>query len=275
MSGDGILSGRIDLDGPRRGRNAPPRPVEARPGLALVERATGARVTLVRYAEPMVEVRDVLGGMRRIRHQPGGFAIDGTPVTLTPHRSPAAGGASVTASGSVVGPRRPARMARAGRLLVEGVHDAELVERVWGDDLRHEGVVVECLDGMDDLAAQVAAYRPGPGRRLGVLLDHVVSGSKETRAARAVAGDAHVLVAGHPYVDVWAAVKPAAIGIAAWPEVPRGTAWKDGVLAALGVDEEPGRFWRRVLASVGDWRDLETPLVNAVERLIDFVTEPA
>ena len=52
-------------------------------------------------------------------------------------------------------------MARASRILVEGVHDAELVEKVWGDDLRVEGVVVERLDGMDHLAA-VVAFRPGP-----------------------------------------------------------------------------------------------------------------
>ena len=33
-------------------------------------------------------------------------------------------------------------------------------------------------------------------------------------------------------------------------------------------------MWRRILASVSSYRDVETPLINAVERLIDFVTEP-
>src|ERR1700681_4864742 len=85
----------------------------------------------------------------------------------------------VSGSRAVVGAR--ARVARASRILVEGVHDAELVERVWGDDLRVEGVVVERLDGIDDLAAEIAAFGPAPGRRVGVLVDHLVPGTKESK----------------------------------------------------------------------------------------------
>ena len=80
---------------------------------------------------------------------------------------------------------------------MEGIHDAELVEKVWGDDLREVGVVVERLDGMDDLTDVVRDLDPGPGRRLGVLLDHLVDGSKETRAAADVRHP-HVLVTGTP-----------------------------------------------------------------------------
>jgi hypothetical protein len=149
------------------------------------------------------------------------------------------------------------------------VHDAELGERVWGDDLRIEGIVVERLDGADHLEETVAALAPGPGARVGVLLDHLVPGSKEERLARAITHP-HVLVTGTPYVDVWQAVRPAAVGIDAWPEVPRGTDWKTGVCDALGLGD-PTAFWRRVLASVASWRDLEQPLVRAVEELIDFV----
>jgi hypothetical protein len=190
----------------------------------------------------------------------GGVDLRGGRVSLTER----------TASGSraVVGAR--ARVARASRILVEGVHDAELVERVWGDDLRVEGVVVERLDGADHLDGVVGAFAPGPGRRLGVLLDHLVSGTKEARLAAAVR-HAHVLVTGTPFVDVWEAVRPAAVGIDAWPSVPMGTPWKDGVCAALGVTDAR-RFWRHILDSVNDWKDLETPFVSAVERLIDFVT---
>lgn len=177
----------------------------------------------------------------------------------------------MTASGSVAVTGARARVARASRILVEGVHDAELVERVWGDDLRVEGVVVERLDGIDDLAGVVARFGPAPGARLGVLVDHLVPGSKEAHLAAAVAHP-HVLVTGTPYVDVWEAVKPAAVGIPAWPEVPRGVDWKTGVCARLGVD--PAGMWRRILASVRSYADLEPPLVGAVERLIDFVTEP-
>jgi hypothetical protein len=174
-----------------------------------------------------------------------------------------------TASGSraVVGAR--ARVARTSRILVEGVHDAELVEKVWGDDLRVEGVVVERLDGADHLEDVVRGFAPGPDRRLGVLLDHLVAGSKEARLAAAVRHP-HVLVTGTPYVDVWAAVRPTAAGIAAWPDVPKGIPWKEGVCGALGVGD-PRAFWRRLLASVSDWKDLEQPFVNAVERLVDFV----
>ncbi|CAN5226589.1 hypothetical protein BH20ACT3_BH20ACT3_05700 [soil metagenome] len=64
------------------------------------------------------------------------------------------------------------------------------------------------------------------------------------------------------------------LGIAAWPTVPRGEPWKEGVLARLGVDAEPGRFWRHILGKVDSWTELEPALIGAVEALIDFVTEP-
>jgi hypothetical protein len=163
-----------------------------------------------------------------------------------------------------------AQVARGSRIWVEGVHDAALVERVWGDDLRIEAVVVEPLDGIDDLAGAVRAFAPTRERRLGVLVDHLVPGSKESRI---VAGVTHpdVRVLGHPYVDVWQAVKPAAVGIRAWPDVPRGEDWKTGICRRLGWGE-PRDGWRRVLGAVDSYADLEVPLLKAVEELIDFVT---
>jgi hypothetical protein len=164
-------------------------------------------------------------------------------------------------------------VARTSRIWVEGIHDAELVEKVWGDDLRAEGIVVERLDGIDHLAEAVAGFGPGPGARLGVLVDHLIPGSKEARLA-AAAGGAHVLVTGTPFVDVWQAVRPRAAGIDRWPEVPRGQPWKEGICSALGVAD--GReMWRRLLGSVCTYADLEPSLVGAVERLVDFVTESA
>jgi hypothetical protein len=133
-------------------------------------------------------------------------------------------------------------------------------------------VVVEPLDGIDELASQVRNFGPGPGRRLGVLVDHLVPGSKESRIVAAV-NSPDVLVTGHPYVDVWQAVKPSALGIPGWPVVPPGRPWKEGVCAALGV-AEPAQMWRRILSRVDSFHDVETPLINAVERLIDFVTAP-
>ena len=126
------------------------------------------------------------------------------------------------------------------------------------------------LSCIDDLAGAVAQFRPTVERRLGVLVDHLVAGSKETRTAAKVAGP-HVLVTGHPYVDVWQAVRPELLGIRAWPEVPPGTDWKSGVCAVLGWGE-PAEGARRVLGAVRGYRDLETPLITAVEQLIDFVT---
>jgi hypothetical protein len=266
---DGILSGPIDLDGRRRGPVAPTR-VPARPGLVIVDRRTKATYRVRSLAGAVLQVEDRAGMVRKVRNEPGVFAVDGVAVELVPAGAGAPAAAARTASGSVASDRG-AQVARASRILVEGVHDAELVEHVWGDDLRHEGIVVERLDGMDHLDRAVRDFRPGPGRRLGVLLDHLVDGSKEARAAALVRSE-HVLVTGHPYVDVWAAIRPAAVGIASWPDVPLGRPWKEGVCEALGVPD-PRAFWKRVLRSVRDWRDLETPLVTAVERLLDFVGE--
>ena len=268
---DGILSGPIDLDAPG-GRPRPKlRAVPAEPGVVLTERATGVKLVVVRFAAGTVTVRDGFGEVRPLRDHPGRFAVDGEPVTLVPAASTSQA-ATRTASGSVAAAGRPAQVAKASRILVEGIHDAELVERVWGDDLRHEGIVVERLDGADHLDAELRAIRPGPGRRLGVLLDHLVEGSKESRIA-AGARSEHVLVVGHPYVDIWQAVRPGVVGIDAWPEVPRGEEWKAGVCDRLGWGD-PRDAWRRIRGSVSSWTDLETPLVNAVERLIDFVAEP-
>ena len=266
----GLLAGPID--GPAKLKVAYPE-VTAVAGLRAAHRASGFSGVVARCERDGVVLRGVTGMERVFPYTAGAFDVDGRAVTLVaprPSRSPLPG---TTASGSLAVGRRPARVARAGRILVEGVHDAELVERVWGDDLRVEGVVVERLDGIDVLADVVARFGPGPGRRLGVLVDHLVAGSKEARLAAGVEGP-DVLVTGTPFVDVWEAVRPAAVGLSAWPEVPRGEHWKTGVCRRLGVGDPP-LMWRRILSSVRTYADLEPALVGAVERLIDFVTEPA
>jgi hypothetical protein len=179
----------------------------------------------------------------------------------------------VTASGSVAVAGVKAQVAKAGRIWVEGVHDAALVERIWGDDLRIEGVVVEPLDGIDDLAGAVRSFQPSARQRLGVLVDHLVPGSKESRIVAAVTHP-DVLVTGHPYIDVWQAVKPERVGLREWPVIPPGRGWKEGICEAVGV-REPADMWRRILSSVNSYKDVETPLINSMERLIDFVTAPA
>jgi len=264
---DGVLSGPVD--GPARVRAQYPE-VEATPGLKVEHRGSRFGGVVLRVERDGVVIRGRSGQDRVFRFAPGAFDVDRRAVTLVRPKPAATPAPARTASGSVA-VDTSARVARASRILVEGVHDAELVEKVWGDDLRVEGVVVERLDGADHLADVVAGFGPAPGRLLGVLLDHLVDRSKEARLAAAVRHP-HVLVTGHPYVDVWQGIKPAAAGITAWPDVPPGRPWKEGVCAALGVDE-PGAFWRQLLGRVRTYADLEPPLVGAVERLIDFVTE--
>ena len=265
-----------------RGRTARPAPAEA--GLVVEEVTTGWVGAVVRVEKSggmhVVVLEDRHGRTRTFPLGPG-FWVDGEPVELTAPARPAAPAAPTrTASGSVAVPGARARVARGGRIWVEGRHDAELVEKVWGDDLRLEGVVVELLDGADHLPDAVAEFAPGPGRRLGVLLDHLVPGTKEARLAADAARRARpgsLLVLGHPYVDVWQAVRPERVGLAAWPVVERGREWKHGVLEGLGWPHgdqaDVAQGWQRILRSVRDYRDLEPSLLGRMEELIDFVTQ--
>jgi hypothetical protein len=279
--GKGILGGPIDLDGPKRGPKAYPR-VEAVAGLEVEERGSGVRGTVVSLSKGIVTIRGRDGRDRQARLRDGAFMVKGRQVTLVPARPAAAQAATArrTASGSIAVPGASARIARASRILVEGLHDAELVEKVWGDDLRIEGVVVEPLEGADHLAEVVRSFGPRSGRRLGILLDHLVSNSKESRIAAGV-DHPDVLVTGHPYVDIWAAVRPKVIGLPAWPDIPRGEDWKTGMCRRVGArlgggaEADPRIFWKRLLGSVNSWTDLEPGLVGAVEQLIDFVTAPS
>src|SRR5215217_5384516 len=126
-------------------------------------------------------------GRRRSFPLGPGFLLEGRPVVLAaPVTRPGPAVERRTASGSVAVHGARARVARESRIFVEGRHDAELVEKVWGDDLRVAGVVVEHLGGVDDLAGRLRSFGPGPGRRVGVLVDHLVPGSKETRIAEEV-----------------------------------------------------------------------------------------
>jgi hypothetical protein len=257
----------------------PPRParvvreVPAVPGLVVEHRASGFVGSVVRTSADSVTLRDRDGLDRLFRWVPGSFLVDGRSVTLVRPAAPAPAGPGFTASGALAGDG-PAKVARGSRLFVEGVHDAELLEHVWGDELRDAGVVVEPVGGVDELAAAVQRFRPGPGRKLGVLVDHLVPGSKESRVAAALSSP-HVLVTGTPFVDVWQAVRPQVAGIEAWPAVPKGVSWKQGVCAALGHRDDPARFWKALRNRVRTYADLEPELVGAVERLLDFVlTEP-
>ena len=278
--------GPQDLSAPAK-TQLPEVPVER--GMVLEEVQSGwvGAVTRVEKSGGMhvVALEDRRGQVAvlppRLRLPPGGPAHP-ADAAGTPKKTAPAAGAGRTASGSVRVAGQRAQVAKASRIWVEGKHDAELVEKVWGDDLRVEGIVVEPLHGIDDLAAAVAAFRPGPGRRLGVLVDHLVADSKESRIADAVMASpgaaGNVLIVGHPYVDVWQAIRPAVLGIEQWPVIPRGVGLEDRHpdgfrLAALhkgghrpGLAETPG--------AVRSYADLEASLLGRVEEVIDFLTVP-
>lgn len=271
-SNDGILETLDDIDSHRTGLAR--RELFVEPGVKLEHTPSRTRGTVVRFLEGVeIVLRDQLGGEQSFDPTPGLFRHDGDLVALrSPLTSSAETEPDITASGSIAATDTTARVARPSRIWVEGIHDAELIERVWGDDLRYEGIVVEQLEGADDLQALVQGFGPSDSQRLGVLLDHLIDGTKESRIAATI-DDPNVLILGHPYVDIWQAVKPAVAGFDAWPTVPKGEPWKQGVLSRLGLNIEPPQFWKHLLGRVSSWNDIETPLVNSVEQLIDFVTE--
>ena len=273
--GNDVLSG--DWRAPRRGRATE---VAAEMDMVLEEITTDFCGAVVRLDRDLgtVELEDRFGKRRTFPLGPG-FLLEGRPVVLRPpaRRGPAKPTRTASGSRAVAGVQ--ARVARQSRIFVEGRHDAELVEKVWGDDLRVEGVVVEHLDGVDDLPSVVRDFSPGPGRRIGVLVDHLVPGSKESRIAQSVArgrDGGHVLVVGHPYVDIWQAVKPERLGLSAWPRIPRSVPWKQGICQSLGwphrSQADIARAWKQILGRVRSYADLEPELLGRVEELIDFVT---
>ncbi len=273
--GRDVLSG--DWHAPKRGRS---RERVADTDLVVEEVTTDWCGQIVRVDRDLdtVELEDRRGRRRTFPLGPG-FLLDGQPVVLTARPRATPTQPSRTPSGSVAPVARGARVARASRIFVEGRHDAELVEKVWGDDLRVEGVVVEYLEGVDDLGDHLGGFRPSESRKAGVLVDHLVPGSKESRIARSVAASPvgrHVLILGHPFIDIWQAVKPERIGVASWPTVPPGMSWKHGVCQQLGWPHRDqadiARAWRHILSRVSSYTDLEPALLGRVEELIDFVT---
>ncbi len=267
----------------RRDQRSAPKQVAAARGLVVEDAASGFTGAVVRVEKSGGVHLVVLEGRKGVtRSFPLGlgFLIDGTAVNLVVPTQQQPSRPTRTASGSrAVAPRRAA-VAKASRIWVEGIHDAELVEKIWGDDLRVEGIVVEPLHGIDDLAGAVKQFQPGPKRRLAVLLDHLVDGSKEQRIAqeamKASGAKDNVLIVGHPYVDIWQAVKPEVIGIHTWPKIPRNEDWKTGMLARLGLPHQTpadiGLGWKKILSRVSNFKDLEADLLGRVEHMIDFVT---
>ncbi|WP_066525525.1 DUF3097 domain-containing protein [Corynebacterium bouchesdurhonense] len=274
MSFDNRYGGDIFKGHARTRRPAYPQ-VPAEPGIVaevVGDDFVGAVVGFERtYDGDFVRLEDRRGAQRLFKLLPGAFLVEGQRVPLTRYTAPVPSTPTHSNSGSRRVENAPAKVAMPSRIWVEGIHDAAIVEKVWGHDLRVEGVVVEYLEGLDNLEARLREFGPGPGRRIGVLADHLIEGTKESRLVEHV-GE-HVLVTGHPYIDIWAAVKPQRVGLAAWPEVPYGEDWKTGVCRRAG-GADPKEGWHRVYSAVETFRDLDSTLIGAVERLVDFVTTP-
>jgi hypothetical protein len=237
----------------------------------------------------LVELEDRRGVRRSFPLGPG-FWLEGRPIEALPPRPKAAKASStvqvsatgrrITNSGSFAPTSSGPKVAKRSRIWVEGRHDAELVQHVWGEDLAEAGIAVQLLEGVDNLEAVLEVFGPTDTARAGILVDHMVPGSKESRIAEAASRrwPGAVLVLGHPFVDIWQAVKPARVGLECWPDVPRGIDIKHGTLDVLGWPHADQRDiamgWKRILSTVRTYRDLEPALLGRVEELIDFVTVP-
>ena len=269
-----------DWRAPKNGR-AVPAPAEIGAVVEEVETDFVGEIVAVDRQLNTITLEDRRMKRRTFELGPG-FLLEGKPVILTapvPKAAQAQQGPKRTASGSIAVEGAKARVALQSRIFVEGRHDAELVEKVWGDDLRIEGVVVEYLGGVDDLADHLKDFKPNAERRVGVLVDHLVRGSKESRIADAISrgpNGKHVKIVGHPFIDIWQAVKPDRLGLKAWPQVPRSIEWKKGICQHLGWPHRDqadiARAWKHILSKVKTYDDLEPALLGRVEELIDFVT---
>lgn len=248
------------------------RQLPATPDIVLLHRSTGIRGKLAKFTGQIAVLRDARGGLHTFENHPGSFAYQGETVVLVRPARPTGSDGSATkisAAGAVVAVEATARVAQASRFWVEGDHDARFMERVWGDELREYGIVVEPMRGIDDLVSAVAEFDPRADRRLAILVDHLVPGSKETRIAEKIS-DPNVLIVGHPFVDIWQCVRPRSMGIEAWPEVPKGEEWKAGICKRLGWGSTTDG-WRRVISAVNSYADLEPQLVGAVETALDML----
>ena len=274
-SGGGILAGPID--GPARTAAQYPHRA-AEPGIRVLHRASGFTGTLVALEGDDVVLRGHTGLERRYQNVPGTFAVEGTPTHLvSPRRARRRRAARSpkdvrTASGSraVDGRAGPGRRAPAA----SGWRASTTPNSSSGCGATISASRASWSNGSTvptTWPPRCARSAPRATAASACCSTTSCPGARKPGWRRAI-DDPHVLVTGTPFVDVWEAVRPAAVGIRAWPVVPKGQNWKDGVCAALGVDD-PRTMWRRILAAVSDWKQLEQPFVAAVEQLIDFVTE--
>ena len=256
----------------------------ADPGLVVEDVETGWVGAVLRTEKSggvhLVVLEDRHGKVRSFPLGPG-FWVDGAPVRLVPPRAIRAGAAQ--AHGERLGGRArrtgPAPPGRPGSSSRGGTTPS------WS---RRCGVTTcasrasswRCSTAWTTSRPPSGPSRPDRGDVSACSSTTSWRGARNGTKPRAWPASPalreHVLVAGHPYVDIWQAVRPARLGLGRWPEVPRGRPWKEGVLAALGwphaTAADVAAGWRRILAAVDSYADLEPALLGRVEELIDFVT---
>lgn len=245
--------------------------VEGTIGLMVEVASANFAGTLTAITQREVTLVDRRGRERHFPRTEGAFIVNERRVSLLapPVVTVSTQRPKTTASGSLAVAHR-AKTARPSRIYVEGVHDAALIEQVWGDDLRAAAIVVEPLHGIDDLATHVQAFGATPKRRLAVLLDHLTLGTKESRL-KATINDPNVLIVGHDFVDIFAAVKPERLGVPHWPDVPRNEDYKQGLATRLGYANATELF-HALTRVVRTWTDFDQSLIKSVEAALDFVT---
>ena len=222
------------------------------------------------------------GPPRRVRVFPlgPGFLVDGRPVILTaprpaPARRPAAHRVRV-GQGATPEPewRWPAASTSRGATTPNSSSRSGVTifgSKVWWWSTWAGSTISPTI---------VTEFGPGPRRRLGVLVDHLVTGSKRPVSPRPCAAARAASTAwwsGTPTSTSGRRSSRRGSDWPAWPTVPRGVEWKNGICQALGwphrTQADIARAWQRIRGSVRDWTDLEPELIGRVEELIDFVTQ--
>ena len=103
--------------------------VEAELDVVVEDPSSGFVGAVVRCEKDVVHLEDRFGRVRGYPLGPG-FWVDGRPVVLVRPKPKAPSLPSRSASGSTFVAGARARVAREGRIYVEGKHDAELVEKL-------------------------------------------------------------------------------------------------------------------------------------------------
>src|SRR5690606_15005851 len=110
--------------------------VPAELDLVVEDADSGFCGAVVACDKEAVTLEDRFGNRRLFPLAPAAFLLEGRPVTLVRPTAAAPKGPRRSASGSIAVEGLRARVARESRIYVEGVHDAALVEKIWGHDLR-------------------------------------------------------------------------------------------------------------------------------------------